>query len=326
MRRALAPVCFVAVAATSCGALADDTAGTVGDRSASVGDVSALTVDALEVDGGEDVGSTDALESVLPGDDARNALLQLMLSEAVAEVVEAAGLEIDRGAAEEQIQASGGSLDQYSERTREVVLTQLGGLTALNEWFTGLDLADEADAQALYDLAPGLWDRRCAVVVSGIDLDEGVVDERVEDGLGLESIDGEVEELEAAADSGQCRSLATLLAMYSGGADPAVIEAIVAAEVGEVVGPIAAEGSSVWIEVTEIQPGDAAAMVEELDAGVVQFDPTLIPVWWLLEDSTVNPRYGTEVQLSEGLSIGRPQAPVPPEPEIELDTGTVPAP
>jgi hypothetical protein len=59
---------------------------------------------------------------------------------------------------------------------------------------------------------------------------------------------------------------------------------------------------------------------------VVQFDPTLIPVWWLLEDSTVNPRYGTEVQLSEGLSIGRPQAPVPPEPEIELDTGTVPAP
>jgi hypothetical protein len=38
-------------------------------------------------------------------------------------------------------------------------------------------------------------------------------------------------------------------------------------------------------------------MVEELGAGGAPFDPTLIPVWWLLEDSTVNPRYGTEVQL-----------------------------
>jgi hypothetical protein len=326
MRRALAPVCFVAIAATSCGALADDTAGTVGDRSASVGDVSALTVDALEVDGGDQAGSADALESVLPGDDARNALLQLMLSEAVAEVVDAAGLEIDRAAAEAQIQGSGGSLDQYSERTREVVLTQLGGLTALNEWFAELDLDDEGDAQSLYDLAPGLWERRCVVVASAADLDAAVVDERVEDGLHLEAIDGALEELELVEDSGQCRSLTTLLAMYSGGADSAVIEEIVGAEVGEVVGPIDVDGASVWIEVTEIQPGDVGSMVEELSVEGTQFDPTLIPVWWLLEDSTVNPRYGTEVQLREGLSIGRPPAPATPKPEVQLDAGTVPAP
>lgn len=323
MRRTLATVCLAATVGTSCGALADDTAGSVGDSTVSVDDVSALTVDALEVDGGEQAASGEALESVLPGTDARQALVQLLLSEAVAEVTEAAGLEIDRAAAAEQVKASGGSLAEYSERTREVVLTQLGGLSALNEWFLQLDLDDEADARELFELAPGLWERRCVVVASATDLDVAEVAERAEAGIALEQIADQVAELELAEESGQCTSLAGLLAGYTTGADTALIEELVVAEVGEVGGPVPVGESTVWFEVVEVQPADPQSMVEELTSQGTQFDPTLIPVWWLLEDSTVNPRYGTEVELREGLTIGRPQA---PEVEPVTAAGAAPAP
>jgi hypothetical protein len=323
MRRVLATVCLAASVGTSCGALADDTAGSVGDRSVSVDDVSALTLDAVQVDGGAAADSEDDMESVLPGTDARQALVQLMLSEAVAEVVEAAGLEIDRAAAEEQVQASGGSLEEYSERTRDVVLTQLGGLSALNEWYLQLDLADEADARELYELAPGLWERRCVVVASATDLEVAEVQRRADDGIALEQIAGQVAELELTEESGRCTSLTGLLAGYTAGADTALIEELVVAEVGEVSDPVPVGESTVWFEVVEVQPGDPASMVEELTSQGTQFDPTLVPVWWLLEDSTVNPRYGTEVQLREGLTIGRPQA---PEVEPVTDLGGAPNP
>jgi hypothetical protein len=328
MRRALASVgiaVVTALAATACGAFADGTAGSVGDREVSVEHTDALTVDAVVVDGTGQAEAED-MESVLPGGDARKALLQLMLSAAVAEVVDELGLEVDTQAAEEQIKAQGGSLDQYDEHTRETVLMQLGGLSALNEWYSGIDLDDEADARKLYGLAPGLWDRRCVISATSTEVDEDEVSEMVEAGVGLEEVVREVTELESTTDSGACVSFATLLGTYTAGNDPAPIEAMVGAEPGEVVGPVTVGETKAWFEVTEVQEGDVDSMVQELSDSDGQFDPTLLPVWLLLNDSKVNSRYGTEVQLREGLSISRPQAPPAPEPVIEIDPSATPAP
>ncbi len=334
MRRVLALVCLAAIAATSCGVLADDTAGSVAGNPVSTETVSALVADDTLVGAlqGLDPGSEvpEQGESVQEGDITRQALAFALQTAAIEQLADSLDLELDLSDTSQlEEELAGGGIDpgQLSEPTKNQLNLQMHAQGAIQDWYGDLDLQSAEAATELYDLAPQIWQRRCVDVLAVQESSLEVVQEKVEAGRILGVIDEQVDGAEMVLTSDNCVSVARILAELSG----SVTDALVDAAVGEVVGPLEVEspdgagGTSVvtvWFEVVGDEPGSPESMAEEL-SGQPWFDPSVIVVWNLLTDTQVNPRYGLELEMiGRSFVIGRPEAPEPVEPVIEVDLGT----
>lgn len=334
MRRVLALVCLAAIAATSCGALADDTAGSVSGESVSTETVSALVADDTLVAALQGLGPGSEVpeqgESVQQGHTARQALAFALQTAAIEQLADSLDLDLDLSDTSRlEQELAGGGIDpkQLSKTTTDELNRQMQAQAAIQEWYGDLDLQDEEGASKLYDLAPQIWQRRCVDVLAVEESSLEVVQQAVEAGRALGDIDEQVDGTEMVLASDNCVPVARILAELSG----SVTDALVDAAVGEVAGPLEVEspdgagGTSVvtvWFEVVGDEPGSRESMIEEL-SGQPWFDPSIIVVWNLLTDTQVNPRYGTELEMTgRSFVIGRPEAPEPAAPVIEFDMGT----
>lgn len=314
MRRALVVACLAVATVTSCGALAEDAAGTVAGDPVSAGTVDALARD--ETLAQITQRQAAETESVLPAGDARSALILAMQSVVIRQLVAEAGIEVDLEdptPLDEQLAQTEFSSQDLHEVTRDVLLEQIAGFGALTSWISELDLTDPDRARALYDLEPDAWDRRCVVVAEATGEPE-LVEGLVAGASGLAELAEASELLEVVTEAGSCLPNAQILAMFP----PSLAGAVLGAEPGEPSGPHEVQGSTLWFEVTSDEPGSPETMLEALGDQSFQFDPSLLVVLRMLSDSTVNPRYGTEVELTDNLSIGRPEAP-PTSVVLDLD-------
>ncbi len=339
----------VAALASGCGVAADDRAAVVLGASVPTAVVDELASDEafLQAVGGGLPGT----ESVIPGDSARAALsfeiqrtaAQVELERWAPELAGLSGSELDQavGLAE----ASATVEQQAPPGLSELAVGELSAFVAyttrLGERLQAIvggpgGSASEADLRALYDGAPGLWNRTCVAVVAVAAEQSDVVAERVSAGRSVEEVVGEVDGAELVFDPArECVPTAQL--------PDALREEVVGATPGATQGPVVLSSERTGaiavffrVEGTERLAFEDPAAQEQLE-GLVQNlasaqQPSQAAGFWLnlilAGGVEVNPRYGrAAVGVSGSFEVVPPDAPevlVPDRPEVLPQVQPVP--
>ena len=294
----------------SCGVTADTSAATVAGKTVPVETVNALARD--EVFGATPGSASD--ESVLPGDQARAALLLAVQATAWESELERFGIPLSAQAeaqANQQIDAQlgqQGAPTQISATARAVLVRYLASQALLGERFQSIKESSAEDLRLLYDALPVARELTCMTVAAVKPEVQDAVLERVQTGSLLEELPGMFPQVDIVATSRECIPTALL----SG----AIQEAVIGAALGVVTAPINvadSQGSPIvyLIRVDERRN----APFEEAAPGLLQLISQGPDSWVKLVVATaqINPRYGSRVGIGPS---GQPAILPPPAPEL----------
>ena len=320
-------LCFIALpilaVLASCGVTADTTAATVDGKTVSTETVNALARD--EVFGAP--GASAANDSVLPGEQARAALLLAVQATAWASELERFGVSLSAQAkdqANEQIDAQlgqQGAPSQISATARAVLIKFLAAQTLLGERFQSIQESSTEDLRLLYDRLPIARELTCMTVASVDPSVQGAVLKQIESGALLEELPGVFPEVDIVATSRDCIPTALLSGLIQ--------QAVLGAELGVATEPVTATDSQgnpiiYLIRVDERK----VASFEEAVPGLLKLISQGPDTWVQLVVATaqINPRYGSGVGFGPS---GQAAVLPPPAPELPrgglLDPGVIPA-
>ena len=316
LRGIVATLTVAATAATSCGVLADDNAATVQGTG-----VPTATVDAMARDKAfaQLLGYEPAPgESVLPGSTARDALGFAVQTQALVNEAERWGLTVDPDSAglEQQLAQAPVKAADLSPAARNVAELYVGAVNALGDRFTKLAKPTDRDLRLLYGGAPSRWRQVCVLAVAVPVAKAQQLARAVEGGTALAVLPDKVRSAQVAVDPKQgCITTDVLPRELRGSVDRA--------RVGSVEGPVvlASQGQkvAVWFRVqsrTVVSFGTARKDLEGLAARLAKQGPAAWIALVVADTTEVNPRYGSEIELSgDGQGgvravVAAPQSPV----------------
>jgi hypothetical protein len=313
----VAIVAVLALVASACGALADDTAATVAGRTVSISQVEDLARD----EGFVGAAIERADQGRLSGDLFRS-VLQFELQR-VAWIAEADrwGLELTDDArvaarSEVESQTAAGGLS-YSPSTTDAIVEYVAAQQVLEQRFSQIDPDGDDDLRRLYDGVPALW-RRVCVAVAFVEPD-AVDDARsaLDGGATVEELPEAVPGSALAADPAeQCIPEEQL--------PEDLVDAFSAAESGENAGPVSVDdgmgGQSTYLfrvddrrtlsfeDARDELSGIAGSLVEQGARPWISL---------IVASAEIDPRFGSGVTVgAEGqATIGAPPVPLAPAPE-----------
>ena len=324
---ALAALTVVAtVVVSSCGVLADDSAGSVLGRTVTVESVEQLSRDEGFV-GSEESGVEDG---AVPGDLFRSVLaFELQRTAWIAEA-ERWGLEITpeiTEAASQQVEAQLSSTGATYERaTREKLEEYVAAQTALETRFSQLDPSNDADLRLLYEGVPAFWEQTCVAAVQITADQEDAVDQALADGAPIEELPTVVEGSTLAADPSQC--LPGSPGQLPEELETAFREATPGSNEGPVaVGDPAAGGASFVFRVDDrrtIGFDEARDQLARIAQGLAQ-QGAQAWIALILAEAQIDSRFGSSVTVSNGQPmIDAPPAPLQPQLDLGGMLGTTP--
>lgn len=326
MRRTLrtavaASLGVVVLLSAGCGVLADDRAAVVGNRVVTTGTVDELARDAdftqVVLQGRDPVGEDEA---TVDGDIARDVLLFEIQRAALLNELERWEVDITddhrsdaRDVLEGQVVGGQGLAEPMKRRLVEFLAAQ----SALDERFAELDTSSDQDLRALYDGAPGLWDRVCVVVTAVTAEEVDRAGRMVERGRSPEQIARRLEGAAVVADPDEaCLPVVRLPAELR----RSVLEAASSGNPRKVRGPVVTQNGTAYVYRIEshqrVSFEEARPELEQLASSLAEqgVGPWIGLV--VLRGVEINPRYGSEIVIGaqDQLQIAPPQAP-PSEPE-----------
>jgi len=321
---ALAALTVVAtMVVSSCGVLADDSAGSVLGRTVTIESVDQLSRDEGFV-GSQDSGVEDGS---VPGDLFRSVLaFELQRTAWIAEA-DRWGLEITpemTDAASQQVEAQLSATGATYERaTRTKLEEYVAAQTALETRFSQLDPNNDGDLRLLYEGVPSYWERTCVAVVQIDPSQEAEVDRALAEGATIEELPEVVEGATQVADPSQCIPGAQL--------PDELREAFDAARRGTNEGPVAvgdaASGATYVFRVdgrTSVAFADAREELAQIAQGLAQ-QGAQAWIGLILEEAEVDPRFGTGVSSSNGQpTVDAPPMPLTPQLDLGDMLGTTP--
>lgn len=322
-RALLVLISAVAVAAVSCGVVADTTAATVSGRAVSVADVDRLAADPafLSLLSGQP-SAAEPQESRVDGSAARSALQFELERNAYVALAEDLDLTADAAVTQEaqtwvsqqeaQLQGAG-ALDPAN---RELLMSYIESQLLVFDYVRSADARDRSIVQRFYDRLSGRWDQRCITVLGADVAQADVVSELRRGGAGVEEIKEAVEGSEIVVDATEgCVARVDL--------PSALVSAINRVRTGGTSEAVELDGAVyvVRVEGTRQVPLDEAAVeIAELLQAAAQSGPQAL-VMSELASATVNPRYGQGV-LPTGVVIAPPTPIATQRPMLDALGGT----
>lgn len=304
----IAPLAAVVLA--SCGVTADTSAATVAGKS-----VPAETVNALARGGVFGASpDSDSDQSVLPGEQARAALLLAIQATALVAELERFGIPLSAQAKEqasEQIDAQlgqQGAPSQISETTRTVLVRFLAAQALLGERFQSINESRTEDLQLLFDRLPIAREFTCMTVAAVEPEVQDAVLKELETPALLEELPGLFPQVKIVATSTECIPTAVL----SG----AIQQAVAGAPLGVVAPPVNATDSEGTPVVYLIRVDERRTVsFEEAVPGLLNLVSQGPELWvqLLVATAQINPRYGSAVGTGPS---GQPAVLPPPAPEL----------
>ncbi|MEX0767257.1 MAG: hypothetical protein WD029_02160 [Microthrixaceae bacterium] len=315
MSRVKAPfMCLIALLAAvvlaACGVTADTTAATVAGKTVSVETVNALARDKVFGVPSE----SGASESVLPGDQARAALLLAVQATAWASELQRFGVPLSaqaKAAANEQIDAQlgqQGAPSEISEVARQILVQFIAAQGLLTERFKSITDASSNDLRLLYDGLPVAREFTCMTVAEVDPKLQDTVLGKLSAGAQLEGLPELFPEVSIVATAEECIPTALL----SG----AIQQVVQQASIGVVAEPL---------ELTDSQGSPIIYLIRVDERKVVPFEeaaPGLLrlisqgPETWVqlvVASAQINSRYGSSVGTGP---TGEPAILPPPAPEL----------
>ncbi len=299
----------------ACGVTADTTAATVAGKKVSVETVNLLARDEVF---GATTGS-GASQSVLPGDQARAALLLAVQATAWTSESERFGVPLSAQAkaqANQQIDAQlgqQGAPSKISDTARQVLIKFLAGQGLLTERFKSISESSTQDLRLLYDGLPVARELTCMAVAAVQPKAKKAVLRELLAGARLENLPGAFPEVEIVATAEECIPTALL----SG----SIRQVVQAAPLGVVAAPL---------ELTDSQGAPIVYLIRVDERKVVPFKgavPGLLklisqgPDIWMqlvVASAQINPRFGS------GVGMGPTgEAAILPPPSPALPSGAL---
>ncbi|CAB4742019.1 unannotated protein [freshwater metagenome] len=254
-------------------------------------------------------------ESVLPGDQARAALLLAVQATALVAELERFGIPLSAQAKEqasEQIDAQlgqQGAPSQISETTRTVLVRFLAAQALLGERFQSINESRTEDLQLLFDRLPIAREFTCMTVAAVEPEVQGAVLKELKAPALLEELPGLFPQVKIVATSADCIPTAVL----SGAIQQAVAGA---APLGVVAPPVNATDSQGAPVVYLIRVDERRTVsFEEAVPGLLNLVSQGPELWvqLLVATAQINPRYGSRVGIGPS---GQPAILPPPAPEL----------
>lgn len=317
---AAAVLCAASLTLSACGTAKADNAATVQGKPVTTKSVNDLAKDGPFVRAVLGA-TTQTDESVLDGDVARQALLFQMQRTALLNELDRFGLTVsasDRQAAQGELaqvlqNSNAPGPDKLSPSTRSTLTDFLAAGSVLDQRLGKLTTSPK-DLDLLYDATPSLWERACISVIQVQPGSEAVAKRLAAKGVRLESWESKGKGLTLVANSKKsCLPVGRLPAPLA--------KEVETAKVGTVAGPIVvsdAQATAVyWFRLDSRTTVSRRAATKELEGLAANLAKQGASAWLglvLLNDTWVNPQYGTGVEVgSQGrLVVGRPLAPAAP--------------
>lgn len=298
------------LAATGCGVSADDTAATVGGTVIKASLVNELATSDAFMTAMTSQALKDQRAGVIPGDDARQVLAFLIQREVLAQEVERWDAQVtdgDRSKAEKTIEQQAPQLDASQ---RSLVAGFLADRDALAARLGKLSGSKDSDLRRMYDALGAQWDQVCLTAVA-VPVDAVAAARRALDaGTKLSDLSKRVKRAQVVATGDRCVAVRNL---------PSVLrDDVRRSATGVVVGPVSGiypgDQAVLWYVVgsrRHLSFDAARDQLRQLAESLVQQG---VASWITLkvnEDVTINPRYGSEVQVEQsGLSVTPPPVPL----------------
>ena len=294
----------------SCGVTAESTAATVAGKTVPIKTVNALARDEVF----SAPGASAANDSVLPGEQARAALLLAVQATAWASELERFGIPLSTEAeaqANQQIDAQlgqQGAPTQISATARAVLVQFIAAQTLLGERFKAIQESSTEDLHLLYDRLPIARELTCMTVASADPAVQGAVLKQLQSGALLEELPGVFPEVNIVATSRDCIPTALLSGLIQ--------QAVLGAELGVTTAPVTATDSK-GNPITYLIRVDERKVVsfEEAVPGLLKLISQGPDLWVQLVVATaqINPRYGSKVGTAPN---GQAAVLPPPAPEL----------
>lgn len=302
-------VAAVILATTGCGVAADDTAATVGGTVIEASQVNELATSDAFMTAMTSQALKDQRPGVIPGDDARQVLAFLIQREVLAQEVERWEVEVtdgDRSKAEQTIEQQAPQLDASQ---RSLVAGFLADRDALAARLGKLSGSKESDLRRMYDALGSQWDQVCLTAVAVPAGDVAAARRALDGGAKLEDLSKRVKQAQVVATGDRCvavRNLPTVLRDDVGRSAKGVV-------VGPVRGIYPGDEAVLWYVVGSRRRLSFDAARDQLRQLAESLAQQGVASWITLkvnEDVTINPRYGSEVQVEQsGLSVTPPPVP-----------------
>ncbi len=295
---------------TGCGVAADDTAATVNgevikaslvnELASSDAFVSAMSAQALK----------DQRVGVIDGDDARQVLAFLVQKVLLAQEVERWDAQVtdqDRSAAAQTIQQQA---PQLSASQRAIVAEFLTDRQALNTRLSKLSAARESDLRAMYDALGPYWNQVCLTAVAVPSASVRAAQRALDRGSKLTDLPKRVTSVQLVATDKQCIPVSALPSVLR----TSVHDAPGGAVIGPVRGIYPGDEAVLWFVVgsrRHLSFDDARDQLAQVAQSMAQ---QAVASWLSLkidEGVTVNPQYGSEVEVGQsGLTVSAPAVPL----------------
>jgi len=309
-------VATLALSVTACGTTADPNAAVVNGQPITIESANSLARDAVFV---RTVVNAEVPpnESILPGDVARATLMFQVQRAALVTELKRWGLQVsskDLAAADAQLDqilaGSGAPVQQKpSVATRKALAEFLAAGSVLDRRLASISPTNQQDLTRIYEGTSAFWKRVCIAVVqvdpSALKSAERLADKNVP----LEKWSKKEKRAALVADPKKaCISSARLPVEF--------VQPVRTTPVGKVVGPITVSSqqgqAAFWFRIDSrivLSQKEAGAELAELAGSVAQQGSAALIGLTLLSDVTVNPQYGTGVELGTqgGVVIGRPE-------------------
>ena len=313
-------LCAASLTLSACGTTAADNAATVQGRPVTTKSVNALAEDGPFVRAVLGA-ATQTDESVLDGGVARQALLFQMQRTALLNELDRFGLEVtaaDRQAAQGELaqvlqNSNAPGPEKLSAATRTTLTDFLAAGSVLDRRLAKLT-ASPKDLDLLYKATPSLWERACISVIQVQPGSEMVAQRLAAKGVRLESWEKKGTGMTLVASSKKnCLPVGRLPAPLA--------REVETAKVGTVAGPVVVSDPQAtavyWFRLdsrTTVSRRAATKELQGLAANLAKQGASARLGLVLLNDTWVNPQYGTGVEVgSQGrLVVGRPLAPAAP--------------
>lgn len=296
----------VAIAAVSCGVVADTTAATISGRTVSVSDVDTLAASPafLQLLQGQPA-SAEPQESRVAGSAARSALQFELERVAYAALAEDLGLSVDPAVTQEadtwvsqqEAQLQGQALDP---RVRELLVSYIENQLLVYEYVRGADARDRGVLERFYDRLSSRWDQRCVTIVGADAAQVDAFQDLRRSGAGVDAIAEAVEGAEVVVDAATgCVSRVDL--------PGSLLSVIDRLRTGSTSEAIELDGAVYVVRLDgrrQVGLDEAAAELAEMIQAAAQSGPQAL-IMGELATATVNPRYGQGV-LPTGVVVAPP--------------------